>query len=201
MASAVPAALLRATVRAARHIGLGESAAVAAVSSTTIVLMKQAARTMMIARLKAIAAAALIVVTLAGLATGLAATGIGRCLTALGIARLANGNPASRAVAGQAKVGERETIAFRGRVLAPDGKPAAGAGVYTVAPRPGDDSGRAGPQGEGRRGRHIPLRHHQGCVRHRNRRRGFLVDDHRPGRRPTASAPTGSSCQGRPTRT
>ena len=65
----------RATVRAARQIGLGESAA--AVSSTTIVLVKQAARTMMIARLKAIAAAALIVVTLAGLATGLAASGIG----------------------------------------------------------------------------------------------------------------------------
>ena len=31
-------------------------------------------------------------------------------------------------------------IAFRGRVLAPDGRPAAGAGVYTVAPRPGEDS-------------------------------------------------------------
>ena len=44
-----------------------------------------------------------------------------------------------RAVAGQAKTGEGEAIAFRGRVLAPDGKPAAGAGVYTTAPR-GDGS-------------------------------------------------------------
>jgi len=138
MASAVPAALLRASVRAARHIGLGESAAVAAVSSAAIVLMKHAARTMMIARLKAIAAAALIVSTLTGLATGLTATVIAN---PEGLPQLANGSPASRAVAGQAKVVERETIEFRGRVLAPDGKPAEGAGVYTVADRPADDSG------------------------------------------------------------
>ena len=45
-------------------------------------------------------------------------------------------DPAPCAVAGQEEVGDGETIAFRGRVLAPDGKPAAGAAVYTVAPRP-----------------------------------------------------------------
>jgi protocatechuate 3,4-dioxygenase beta subunit len=53
---------------------------------------------------------------------------------------IAKVDPASRVVAGRLQIGEGEVIAFRGRVLAPDGNPAAGAGLYTVAPRPGEDS-------------------------------------------------------------
>jgi RNA polymerase sigma factor (sigma-70 family) len=136
MAAAVPAALLRETVRAARHIVLGESAAVGAVSSTTIILMKQAARAMMIARLKAVAAVALVVATLTGLATGLGAMGIGGDdPRPAGTSRAAKVDATPPPVIGRAKAAEGETLAFRGRVLAPDGRPAGGAGVYTVAPR------------------------------------------------------------------
>ncbi len=133
-ASAVPSALVQATVRAARHLGLGEAAA--AVSSTTIVLMKRAARTMMIARLKAIAAAVLAIAMLAGLATGLAATRTGDDGERPSPSRrIVTDGPAPQAGADRAKAGEGEMITFRGRVLAPDGKPAAGAGLYTVATR------------------------------------------------------------------
>ena len=136
-AAAVPAALLRDTVRAARHLALGESAVV---STTTVALVKQAARAMMLARLKTVAAAALVVATLAGLASGLAAMGIGDDgPRPAGSGRVAKDDPATRAAPDRATAGEGETIAFRGHVQAPDGKPAVGASVYTVAPRSGGD--------------------------------------------------------------
>jgi RNA polymerase sigma factor (sigma-70 family) len=135
-AATVPAALLQSAVRAARHIVLGESAAV---STTTIVLMKQAARTMMIARLKAIASAAFVVAAL----TGLAATGIGGDEPRFsGPGRVAKVEPAPRVIVGPAKEVEADAIAFHGHVMAPDGKPATGARVYTVAHRTGDDPAR-----------------------------------------------------------
>ena len=59
-----------------------------------------------------------------------------------------------------------EAIAFRGRVLAPDGQPAAGAGVYTVAPRDGG-GGASRPQGKGRRRWIVPLHPPQGGTRSR----------------------------------
>ena len=121
----------------ARHLALGESAA--AVSSTTIVLMKQAARGMMIARLKAVAAAALLVAALTGLATALAATGIGgddRMPAAS--PQVMKGGPAPAVAAAPARPSKGETMPIRGRVLTPDGKPAAGAEVFVVVnlPRP-----------------------------------------------------------------
>jgi RNA polymerase sigma factor (sigma-70 family) len=128
-AATVPAALRDAAVRAARHLALGESAAV---SSTTVALVRQAARAMMLARLKAIAAAALVVAAV----TGLAAMGIGddRPRPA-GSQRVSKVDPAPRAATEPAKAVEGETIAFRGWVADPAGKPAAGAAVYTAAPR------------------------------------------------------------------
>ena len=68
--AAVPPATLRTAVLAARHVALGESTAV---STATIHLVKRAARSMMIARIKGVAAAALVVVA----TTGLAAIGRG----------------------------------------------------------------------------------------------------------------------------
>ena len=136
-AAAVPDALLRATARAARQIVLGESAA--AVSSTTIVLMKQAARSMVIARFKTIAAAALLVATLTGLATGLAATRIdGDDPRPAGSRPVMKGIPAPAVAATPARPIKGETMSVRGRVLAPDGNPAAGADIVVVAnlPRP-----------------------------------------------------------------
>ena len=106
--------------------------------------MKQAARSMMIARLKAIAAAVLAIATLAGLATGLAASRTGGDDERPSPSRpIVKDDPAPQAVADRAKAGEGEMIAFRGRVLAPGGKPAAGAGIYTVATR--SSEGWAGP--------------------------------------------------------
>jgi DNA-directed RNA polymerase specialized sigma24 family protein len=136
-ASAVPAALLQCSVRAARQIVLGESAA--AVSTTTIVLMKQAARTMMIARLKAIAAAALLVATLTGLATGLTATGIGDDgQKPEGSRQVMKGGPAPAVAETATRPIKGETMSVPGRVLTPDGKPAVGADVVVVVnlPRP-----------------------------------------------------------------
>ena len=138
-ASAVSGALIRTTVRARRQIALGE-AATGAVSTTSIVLMKQAARGMMIARFKAIAAAALAIATLAGLASVLAASMAGNEGTRPSVSRpIVKEVPAPLLAEGPEKAGVDETIVFRGRVLAPDGKPAAGAAISTVAPRPGED--------------------------------------------------------------
>ncbi len=129
MAATVPAALLQVTVRAARHLALGESAAV---STTTVALVKRAARAMVLARLKAVAATAVVVAALAGLGTGLAAMGIGDD-------QPRSAGPDRVVRADQEKGAEGPTITVRGRVLAPDGKPAAGAGVYTIASRPDGD--------------------------------------------------------------
>jgi protocatechuate 3,4-dioxygenase beta subunit len=97
---------------------------------------------MMVARLKAIAAAAFVVATLTGLATVMAASGIGgdapRPSRSVAVAKA---DPAPRVVEAPAKAVELEEITLRGRVLAPDGRPAVGATVYTLAPRPGGDWG------------------------------------------------------------
>ncbi len=136
-AATVPAALLRSTVRAARLVSLGQTAS--AVSTTTIVLMQQAARSMMIARLKVIGAAVLLVATMTGLATGLAATVIGGDdPKPAGSQQVMKGAPAPAVVATPTRPIKGETMSVRGRVLAPDGKPAAGADVVAVVnlPRP-----------------------------------------------------------------
>jgi RNA polymerase sigma factor (sigma-70 family) len=136
-AAPVPAALLRSAVRSARHLALGESATAA--SATTIVLMKQAARGMMIAQFKAIAAAALLVAALTGLAAALAATSIdGDDRTPAASPQIMKGGPAPAVAAAPAPPTKGETIPIRGRVLMPDGKPAADAEVFVVVnlPRP-----------------------------------------------------------------
>ena len=94
---------------------------------------------MMIARLKAVAAAALLVATLTGLATGLAATGIGGDDQMPAESRqVMKGGPAPAVAATPTRPIKGETMSVRGRVLAPDGKPAAGADVFVVVhlPRP-----------------------------------------------------------------
>ncbi len=144
-ASTVPAGLLRATVRAARNVALGDAAA-AGVSSTAIALARRAARTMLIARLKGMAAAVVALATLTGLATGLIAAGLG-----------GDGPKQATAKARQApgtgkKADAADGVVLRGRVLGPDGKPAAGASLYTVSPE-GERWGapilrtKAGPDG------------------------------------------------------
>jgi RNA polymerase sigma factor (sigma-70 family) len=136
-AAPVPAALLRAAVRSARQLALGESAA--AVSATTIALMKQAARSMMITRFKSIAAAALLVAALTGLAAVVAATGIaGDERMPAASPQVMKGDSAPAVAVAPTRPGKGETRSIRGRVLAPDGQPAAGAEVFVVVnlPRP-----------------------------------------------------------------
>jgi RNA polymerase sigma factor (sigma-70 family) len=141
LSAAVPDALLTAAVRAARHLALGESAAV---STTTVALVKQAARAMMVARLKAAAAVAVVVVTLAGVGSGLAAMGIGAVdPRPAGSGRVAKDDPPARAVSDRARASTGETITFHGAVLDPARKPAVGAAVFTIAPRAG--GGRVEP--------------------------------------------------------
>jgi len=129
-ASAVPMSLLQATTRAAGHIALGETVAVGTVSTATVALMKQAVRTMMITRLKMAAAGAMIVGALTCVATGLAAMGPATPDEPIPVSpRIVKHDPA----AGPAKADyETEVLTFHGRVLGPDGKPAAAVALYTV---------------------------------------------------------------------
>jgi RNA polymerase sigma factor (sigma-70 family) len=129
-ASAASMALTQATVRAAVHIALGNTAAVGTGSTTTIALMRQTMRAMMITRLKMAAAGAMIVGALTCVATGLAAMGpTTPDETVPASPRFDRLDPA----AGTAKADhETEVLAFHGRVLGPDGKPAGGVVLYTV---------------------------------------------------------------------
>jgi RNA polymerase sigma factor (sigma-70 family) len=135
-ASAASQALTQVAVRAARQIALGETVAVGTVSTASTVLIEKTLRTMMIARLKIAAAAAIIIGSLTCLATGLAAMvpatpdapRAGGPAVAIVGDKPANGNSA-----GQAKAPEGETLTYQGRVLGPDGKPAAGAALSIVA--------------------------------------------------------------------
>ncbi len=102
--------------------------------------MRKTAQAMMIARLKAIGAAVLAIATLAGLAGVLTASMAGNEGTRPSGSRpIVKEVPAPLLAEGPEKAGVDETIVFRGRVLGPDGKPAAGAAISTVAPRPGED--------------------------------------------------------------
>ncbi len=130
--SAVSAAMLQATVRAARHVVLGEAAAVATVSAATSTLVNQALRSMMITKLKMAGAAALVVGAVTCAATVLAAmgpAGVNERLSSIE-------NPKSKIQNRKSKVpaSEREALTLRGVVLRPDGRPAAGATLYTVEP-------------------------------------------------------------------
>ena len=135
-AARVPTALLDAAVRSARQLALGKSVAV---STTTIALMKQAARGMMIARFQAVAAATLLVAALTGLATAVAVAGIGgETKIPAGSGQVMKDGPLPAATAAPSRPGKGEMMPIRGRVLAPDGKPAEGADVFVVVnlPRP-----------------------------------------------------------------
>ncbi len=136
-ASAASMALMQATVRAARQIALGETAAVGTVSTASAVLIEKTLRTMMIARLKIAAAAAILIGSLTCLATGLAAmmpaTPDAPRAGAPAVA-IVGDKPAHGDSAGQAKAAEGETVTYQGRVLGPDGKPAAGAALSIIAP-------------------------------------------------------------------
>lgn len=128
--------LLKAAVRSAHRLALGESLAV---STTTITLMKQAARGMLIARFQAVAAATLLVAALTGLATALAAAGIGDdTRIAEATAQVQEAGPVPAATSGRSRPDKGETFSIRGRVLTPDGKLTAGAAVFVVVnlPRP-----------------------------------------------------------------
>ena len=137
-AAAVPPPLRATAVRAARHVALGESAGAGAVSASTMTLARRAARSMMMARLRAVAATAFVVATM----TGLAAMGMGGNEPRPESAdRVAEVDDAPRSSPDPAKGRDGKTVDFRGKVLGPDGKPAAGAGVFTVAHRLWDESG------------------------------------------------------------
>ena len=134
-AATVPAALLGAAVRSARQLAVGKSAAV---STTTIAVMKQAARGMMIARFQTVAAAMLMVAAPTGLATALAAAGIGgKTRIPAGSGQVMNGGPVPAVTAAPSRPSKGETMPIHGRVLAPMAS-RRGADVFVVVnlPRP-----------------------------------------------------------------
>lgn len=128
----VPAALRETAVRSAYRLALGETAGV---STSTIVLMKQAARGMLIARVRSAAAAAIVIAALTGLATALAAAGINDDPQN---AQATASSPAPAATPPPRRPGKGEIRPIRGRVVTPEGAPAAGADVCVVVnvPRP-----------------------------------------------------------------
>jgi RNA polymerase sigma factor (sigma-70 family) len=140
--SAVTAAMLEATVRAARHFVLGEIGAGGAASLVSAKLVKQALRTMMVTKLKLAGAAALVVCALACVASAVAAKGAAPRGGPEGAIRVEENRTSSRLAASDpeapaAPKNGDEAIAIDGRVLRPDGKPAAGAVLYTLVPGPG----------------------------------------------------------------
>jgi len=132
-ASAASMELTQATVRAARQIALGEPATVGTISTASAALIEKTLRTMMITRLKIAAAAAIIVGTLTWVVTGLAAIGpnISNELASGPHGIVADG-PAPKDLADSAKAAKAEMLTVQGRVLGPDGKPAAGAALFMV---------------------------------------------------------------------
>ena len=135
--------LLQSTVRAVRHFTLGNTAQAGTVSAATTALVKQAMHTMMVTKLKLAAAAALVIGMLACVATGLAAMGPARlggraatnnAATSSLSPTQSNGPSGKTGTPGQPEL-QHATIAFHGRVLGPQGKPVAGASIYTFAPK------------------------------------------------------------------
>ncbi len=132
--------LIQSTVRAARHFTLGNTAQAVTVSATTTALVKRAMRTMILARLKVAGAAAIVFGLLTCVATGLAAIGPVRpnAPEAANVAVEGRSSPpqpgAGTTESARPADQPPETITFQGRVLGSDGKPAAGASIYTVAP-------------------------------------------------------------------
>jgi RNA polymerase sigma factor (sigma-70 family) len=137
---ALPAEMLCATVRAARHFTLGKTAGTATVSATTTALVTQAMRGMMLTRLKLAGAAAVFVGLLTCVAVGLATAGPseGKATKTRVDGRNSSAPEDQAAVQDQvAKPSEKqpEAVTFRGRVLGPDGKPVVAAAVCTLSPR------------------------------------------------------------------
>jgi RNA polymerase sigma factor (sigma-70 family) len=132
--SAVPAGLLQSTTLAAHYTALGETAAAGTISTSAATLIERALRTMMIARLKMAAMAALFVAAVTCVATGLSATWPATPdVTFAAPPGIAQDRPSAERPAGQGKIAaETGLVAIHGRVLGPEGKPAAGAGLYTV---------------------------------------------------------------------
>ncbi len=133
----VPAWLAQTTVRAASSLALAGAAIESVVPATVVALSRGVARTLMLARVRAMAALMLMVV--AGVSIGLAATYTPtdeprRAATGPSTANPSRGTIArSQAVQAEDKV-QGTRLVFRGRVLDPDGKPVAGAPLLLGLP-------------------------------------------------------------------
>ncbi len=137
--SAVSAAMLQATVRAARHFILGDAAAAGAVSIASAHLVKQVLRTTMITKLKMAGAAVLGVGVLTFLVGGFAGTQPaapeGTPTTPTADDRRSPVQASGPARAGEpTKTTEGALLTFHGRVLGPEERQVAGAAIYTMLP-------------------------------------------------------------------
>ena len=132
--------LLSSTVRAARHFTLGNMVAAGIGPATATVLARQAMQTMMLTKLKAAAAGVIAIGLLTWVATGSAAVRPMEAITTEG-----EKTPMTRAARGEAQANQEdaaanhhESLTFQGKVLGPDGKPVAGAVIYTFMPKRGE---------------------------------------------------------------
>jgi RNA polymerase sigma factor (sigma-70 family) len=122
----VPAALTAGTLRAALHIAAGEQLAVGAISARVAALVQGANAIMFTSKAK--------VATIVLLALSIGVTGLAAVLAAHpqeDAKPAKTAKPEARSAPPEtAKPESQETIAIRGQVLDPDGKPFAGAKVY-----------------------------------------------------------------------
>lgn len=148
----VPISLTQATARAVGSLGLAGASVESAVPAAVVRLSRRVARTLSLARAAALAS---IVVVAAGVSIGLAAG-----LQTAGapqrgeMMKKADSGGAKAPASGGKNVGNPgETVAVRGRVLDPDGKPLIGAQVFLSVPQVGltgepQRLGMTGPDGQ-----------------------------------------------------
>ena len=156
-ASAVSMSMLLPAVRIARRLGPGEAIGVGTASAAAECLVEQALRTMVFAKLKMVAAAALLIGTMTCVATGLGASGpMGVELPAATAPRITPAPPAPEPNVGQARAAVKPTFAARaGRVVREEPRKAEGPPRPPVAPPPIAD--REPAEGAGNRPPAIPV--------------------------------------------
>ncbi len=148
----VPSSLAQATVRSAGALGLAGASVESAVPTAVARLSRRVARTLSLAR--AAALASIVVVAAAGVSIGLAAglQTAGAPQRGEMMKKAREGGVKAPASSGKNDAKPGETVAVRGRVLDPDGKPLGGAQVFLSEPEVGltgepQRLGTTGPDG------------------------------------------------------
>ena len=135
----VPAGLAQTTVKAAGSLALAGAAIESVVPATVAALSRSVARTLVITKVRA--AAALLLMAVAGVSIGLAATYTPtdeprRASSVPSTANPSRGTIARNQVVPAEDKAQGARLVFRGQVLDPDGKPVVGAQLLLGRPRP-----------------------------------------------------------------